>query len=63
MPSKMASASVSWGSCMISPMILPASSTRASSYSALSAKRLMVFGLMASCRFISTSSHSVLSKL
>ena len=63
MPSKIASASVSCGSCMMSPMILPASSTFASSYSASSANRLIVFGLMSSCRFISTSSHSVLSML
>ena len=63
MPSKMASASVISGTFITSPSIRPASSTRASSYSATSANRLIIFGLMASCRFISTSSHSVLSML
>ena len=63
MPSKIACASVISGVAIMSPMILPASSIFASSYSASSANRLIVAGLMASCRFISTFSHSVLSML
>ena len=63
MPSKTASASVISGWLMMSPIIRPASSTLASSYSAASANRLIILGLMVSCTFISTSSHSVLSML
>ena len=63
MPSKIAWASVISGTFIMSSIIRPASSTRASSYSASSAKRLRISGLMLSCRFISTSSHSVLSML
>ena len=59
----MACASVISGTLRISPSIRSASSTLASSYSAASAKRLIILGLMASCTFISTSSHSVLSML
>ena len=59
----MACASVISGTFRISPSIRSASSTLASSYSAASAKRLIILGLMASCTFISTSSHSVLSML
>lgn len=61
MPSNTASASVISGWLMMSPIIRPASSTLASSYSAASANRLIILGLMVSCTFISTSSHSVLS--
>ena len=63
MPWKMVCTSVISFRFITSPSIRPASSTLASSYSATSAKRLIILGLMASCTFISTSSHSVLSML
>ena len=61
--SKMACASFISFTFNKSPIIRPASSTLASSYSATSANRLIILGLMVSCTFISTSSHSALSML